>query len=59
MNNQGRPTAPGTIETNELPTISRDRGLDHEEPLIFEIGRDGHAGVGLPDVQLSETRLAG
>src|SRR5476649_1274967 len=59
MNNQGRPTAPGTIENNELPTISGDRGLDHEEPLIFEIGRDGMTGVDLPDVQLSETRLGG
>src|ERR1700744_1816863 len=59
MNNQGRPTAPGTIEANELPTISGDRGLDHEEALIFELGRDGMTGVDLPDVQLSETRLAG
>ena len=30
-----------------LPTISGDRGLDHEEPLIFEIGRQGHCGVDL------------
>src|ERR1700742_400998 len=59
MNNQGRPTAPGTIESNELPTISGDRGLDHEEPLIFEIGREGHCGVDLPNVQLSESRLGG
>ena len=35
MNRQGRPTAPGTIDANELSTISGDRGLDHEE----EIGR--------------------
>ena len=59
MNNQGRPTAPGTIEANELPTISGDRGLDHEEPLIFEIGREGMTGVDLPDVQLSDARLGG
>jgi len=59
MNNQGRPTAPGTIESNELPTISGDRGLDHEEKLIFELGRPGMSGVDIPQVQISETRLAG
>ncbi len=59
MNAQGRPTAPGTIEENELPTISGDRGLDHEEPLIFELGRTGMTGVDIPEVQISETRLAG
>lgn len=59
MNNQGRPTAPGTIESNELPTISGDRGLDHEEALIFELGRVGMTGVDIPEVQVAETRLAG
>jgi glycine dehydrogenase subunit 2 len=59
MNPQGRPTAPGTIESNELPTISGDRGLDHEEPLIFELGRKGVTGVDIPEVQLSENRLNG
>ncbi len=59
MNSQGRPTAPGTIETNELPTISGDRGLDHEEALIFELGRDGMTGVDIPHVQVSEARLGG
>ncbi|MGZ6005942.1 MAG: aminomethyl-transferring glycine dehydrogenase subunit GcvPB, partial [Rhizomicrobium sp.] len=59
MNNQGRPSAAGRSESHELPTISGDRGLDHEEPLIFEIGRDGMTGVDLPDVQMAETRLGG
>jgi len=59
MNNQGRSTAPGTIEANELPTISGDRGLDHEEKLIFELGRPGMSGVDMPEVQISETRLSG
>ena len=59
MNRQGRPTAPGTVEDNELPTISGDRGLDHEEGLIFELGRAGMTGVDVPQVQLSETRLCG
>ncbi|HEV2560856.1 MAG TPA: aminomethyl-transferring glycine dehydrogenase subunit GcvPB [Rhizomicrobium sp.] len=59
MNNQGRPTAPGTVESNELPTISGDRGLDHEEALIFEIGRSGMTGVDIPQVQMSDTKLGG
>src|ERR1700760_178524 len=70
MNNQGRPTAiapeqtrraptaPGTIEPEELATISGDRGLDHEERLIFELGH-GAVGVDLPHVQISESRLGG
>ena len=42
MNNQGRPSRAGHGRSdNELPTISGDRGLDHEERLIFELGRDG------------------
>src|ERR1700744_6349271 len=60
MNNQGRPSAPGAItQDNDLPTISGDRGLDHEEKLIFEIGRDGVTGVDLPDVQVAASRLNG
>ena len=58
-NPQGRPTAPGTVEPNELPTISGDRGLDHEEPLIFELGREAICGVDFPEVQLSDERLGG
>ncbi len=59
MNSQGRPTAPGTVEANELATISGDRGLDHEEPLIFELGRDGVSGVDIAAVDVSPARLAG
>ncbi len=68
MNNQGRPTsvepsrrapiAPGTHTPEELATISGDRGLDHEEALIFELGH-GAIGVDLPDVQISGDRLGG
>src|SRR5690242_14112218 len=70
MNNQGRPTsldnvdtrrrtvAPGTISPEELPTISGDRGLDHEEKLIFELDH-GAVGVDIPDVQVSGERLGG
>jgi glycine dehydrogenase subunit 2 len=59
MNNQGRPTAAtGTLEAAPA-TISGDRGLDHEEGLIFELGRDGMTGVDLPQTQVSESRLGG
>src|SRR5215469_9744641 len=59
MNNQGRPSQPGTVQDNDIPTISGDRGLDLEAPLIFEIGRDGVAGVDLPDVEVAEKYLGG
>jgi len=69
MNNQGRPTAipeqtrrattaPGYHAPEELATISGDRGLDHEEKLIFELGHAA-CGVDIPDVQVSEGRLGG
>jgi glycine dehydrogenase subunit 2 len=51
MNRQGRPTdfAPEDAITTLPKTISGHRGLDHEEPLIFELGREGHTGVDFPD----------
>jgi len=69
MNNQGRPTgiepenrrravAPGTVTAEEMATISGDRGLDHEEKLIFELDH-GATGVDMPDVQVAEDRLGG
>ena len=57
MNAQGRPSAPDAASHAEIPTISGDRGLDHEEPLIFELGREGVTGVDIPQVQISEARL--
>ena len=53
-----RPTAPGTVEPEELQTISGDRGLDHEEKLIFELDH-GAVGVDLPQTQISDARLGG
>jgi len=59
LNNQGRPTGTGAAETPSTPTtISGDRGLDHEEALIFELGH-GAVGVDLPDVKVSDERLGG
>jgi glycine dehydrogenase subunit 2 len=60
MNTQGRPTAPATIaDTQPPPTFTGNRGLDHEEPLLFEIGRAGKTGVDLPEPPAHEARLGG
>ena len=59
LNNQGRPTGTSSAETLSTPTtISGDRGLDHEEKLIFELGH-GAVGVDLPDVMMADDRLGG
>ncbi len=60
MNRQGRPTSPKTIaETPGSGTFSGDHGLEHEEPLIFEIGDIAKSGVDLPDAAPHSARLAG
>jgi glycine dehydrogenase subunit 2 len=59
MNNQGRPTQSMAAQSSELPTISGDRGLDHEEKLIFELGRTDVTGVDLPATDVSDARLGG
>ncbi|GAA0531570.1 glycine dehydrogenase subunit 2 [Rhizomicrobium palustre] len=59
MNSQGRPSQPGAAEVASLATISGDRGLDHEEKLIFELGRSGQCGVDLEEVTVSDDRLGG
>ena len=59
MNNQGRPTQSTVSDTHELATISGDRGLDHEEKLIFELGRPDVTGVDLPRVEVSDACLGG
>ena len=40
-------------------TKSGNRGLDLEEPLLFEIGRDGRTGVDMPDAPKVQSRLGG
>ena len=57
--NRRKVVAPGYHAPEELATISGDRGLDHEEKLIFEIGRDGVTGVDFPQTQISGARLGG
>ena len=52
MMGKGRPTEPLAVDARVFETISGDRGLDHEEPLIFELGRAGMSGVdGVLDVR--------
>jgi len=58
LNSQGRPTSAGSGESASPATISGDRGLDHEEKLIFELSH-GAVGVDLPDVKVSGDRLGG
>jgi glycine dehydrogenase subunit 2 len=40
-------------------TFTGHRGLDMDEPLIFEQGTAGQSGVDLPDVDAFEDRLGG
>jgi len=63
MNNQGRPSGAGEAGTtgrsiDSFGTISGDRGLDHEESLIFELGH-GAVGVDLADVKVGDEKLGG
>ena len=63
MNRDGRPTTPamtdnvGTIA--ELQTFSGNRGLDIEEPLIFEIGSGERTGADFPAPEPVASRLGG
>ena len=59
MNKQGRATTGAASEHTELATISGHRGLDHEEKLIFELGRQGKSGVDLPEPEMKADRLGG
>ena len=59
LNSQGRPTGIGNTGASHIATISGDRGLDHEEPLIFELGRAGATGVDVPDVAIDDEHLGG
>jgi len=59
LNKQGRQTQPGTSSATAVETLSGDRGLDHEEPLLFERGRIDVTGVDLPDAPMHKDRLGG
>ncbi len=59
MMRQGRPTNPGEVEEDRLTTFSGHRGLDHEEPLLFEQNAYGRCGVDLPTPANMANRLGG
>ena len=50
MNSEGRPTRPSSADASapSRTTFTGNRGLDIEEPLIFEIGTPESSGVDLP-----------
>ena len=60
MNSQGRPTAPGSAAmSGEIHTFTGNRGLDHEEPLLFEHGSLDKTGVDMPEPKKVKSRLGG
>ncbi|MFN3869477.1 MAG: aminomethyl-transferring glycine dehydrogenase subunit GcvPB [Hyphomicrobiaceae bacterium] len=59
MNREGRPTAPTASTSRDTVTFSGHRGLDHEEPLIFERGGYDKTGVDLAEPAKVASRLGG
>src|SRR5690606_13809021 len=50
LNRQGRPTGTGDAASAEgIATFTGHKGLDLNEPLIFEIGRTDRTGVDVPE----------
>lgn len=60
LNREGRPTRPTDTGAADAPeTVAGNRGLQLEEALIFELGRDGMCGVDLPEPAVAVARLGG
>lgn len=61
MNTQGRPTHPSeiSVEPTSNQTYTGNRGLDINEPLIFEVGDPATTGVDLPAARTFQPRLGG
>jgi glycine dehydrogenase subunit 2 len=59
MNRQGRPTGAGETHTPASHTYTGNRGLDHEESLLFEQGRPENSGVDLPEPKPVKSCLGG
>ncbi|MCW2236507.1 glycine dehydrogenase subunit 2 [Azospirillum canadense] len=58
MNNQGRPTDIRSASNSAVPdTVTGNRGLQIEEPLIFEQDASGRCGVDLPEMPAVASRL--
>ena len=60
MNTQGRPSTPGEAGSSAgRKTFTGNRGLEQNEPLIFEIGSAENCGVDLPEPANVAARLGG
>ncbi|MES2907114.1 MAG: aminomethyl-transferring glycine dehydrogenase subunit GcvPB [Pseudomonadota bacterium] len=59
LNRQGRQTTPNEIGTADHVTFTRNRALQQEEGLIFEIGHEDVSGVDVIDVDLTTSKLGG
>jgi glycine dehydrogenase subunit 2 len=59
MNRQGRPTQAGGAHGNAAGTFTGNRGLDHEEPLLFEQTGLENCGVDLPEPRPARSSLGG
>lgn len=57
LNNQGRPTTPSAASAVTEQTFTANRGLQIEEPLLFEIGRHDISGVDLPEAPKVASKL--
>ena len=58
LNEQGRPTAPSPVaNAGPVETFTGNRGLQIEEPLLFEIGRHDVTGVDLPEPPATISKL--
>jgi len=57
LNNQGRPTTPKDSAAASHETFTRNRGLQMEEALLFEIGRTDVTGVDLDEPKAFVSRL--
>ncbi|HTG78358.1 MAG TPA: aminomethyl-transferring glycine dehydrogenase subunit GcvPB, partial [Sphingomicrobium sp.] len=54
-----RPSAPTASQGNDVPTVTGNRALMLEEPLLFEIGGRNQTGVDLESPKLGAPRLGG
>ena len=60
LNRHGRPSTPGDITASaDIATFSGNRGLQIEEPLLFETGRHDICGVDLEEPEGTTLRLGG
>ena len=58
MNRKGRPTAPAAgADSGAFQTVSGNRGLQIEEPLLFEVGAPDATGVDWPEPRAVKSRL--